>query len=116
VPPPRERERHRASLALRKPSSGSLRRQLPSSLRPRDLRLTDVVLEALFSFWIDFQKKAGEGGEDSSANSLGPYQRLRENILDKFDANTRTQRELLEAHLDMDAFIRFLRRLEDLKN
>jgi hypothetical protein len=47
---------------------------------------------------------------------LGPYQRLRENILDKFDANTRTQRELLEAQLEMDAFIHFLRRLEDLKN
>ena len=81
-----------------------------------DLRLNDVVLEALFLFWIDFQKKAGEDGEDSSANPLGPYQRLRSNILDKFDANTRTQRELLEAQLDMDAFIHFLRRLEDLKN
>jgi transcriptional regulator with XRE-family HTH domain len=81
-----------------------------------DLRLTDVVLEALFSFWMDFQEKAEEGGEAGSANPLGPYNRLRENILDKFDANSRTQRELLVAHLDMEAFIHFKRRLEDLKD
>ncbi|HEV7504479.1 MAG TPA: helix-turn-helix transcriptional regulator [Thermoanaerobaculia bacterium] len=80
-----------------------------------DLRLTDVVLEALFSFWMDFQRKAEEGGDAGSANSLGPYRRLRENVLDKFDANTRTERELMEARLDMEAFIHFKRRLEDLK-
>lgn len=80
------------------------------------LRLTDVVLEAMFSFWMDFQRKAAEGGETSSANPLGPYNRLRENILDKFDANSRTQRELLVAHLDMDAFIHFKRSLAGLKD
>jgi transcriptional regulator with XRE-family HTH domain len=62
---------------------GPMRPKLVRSIcEALDLRLNDVVLEALFSFWIDFQKKAGEGGEDSSANPLGPYQRLRENILD----------------------------------
>jgi transcriptional regulator with XRE-family HTH domain len=81
-----------------------------------DLRLTDVVLEALISFWMDFQRKAEEEGEPGSANPLGPYHRLREKILDKFDANTRTQRELIQAHLDMEAFIYFKLRLEDLKD
>jgi|GEM_PF-2061772 len=80
------------------------------------LRFADVVLEALFSFWMDFQKKAAAGGEAGSANALGPYHRLRETVLDKFDANTRTRRELIEAQLDMEAFIHFKRRLEDLKD
>lgn len=81
-----------------------------------DLRLTDVVLEALSSIWMDFQRKAEEEGEPGSAKPLGPYYRLRENILDKFDASTRAQRELIQAHLDMEAFIYFKMRLEDLKD
>jgi len=81
-----------------------------------DLRLTDVVLEALSSFWMDFQRKAEEEGEPGSANPSGPYYRLRKNILEKFDANTRAQRELIQAHLDMEAFIYFKLRLEDLKD
>ena len=80
------------------------------------LRHNDVVQEAMFSFWMDFQSKAAEDGKDGSANPLGPYHRLREKILEKFDANIRTQRELIEAYLEMVAFIHFKTRLEGLKD
>jgi len=124
------KEKHVSQLALAETvriSDGTLRRieMGQGPMRPKfvtaicdalGLRLADVVLEALFSFWMDFQRKAAEDAEDGSANPLGPYQRLREKILDRFDANTRTRRELIEARLDMEAFIHFKMKLEDLED
>jgi transcriptional regulator with XRE-family HTH domain len=122
----KERDMSQVALAEKLRISDATLRRIETGLgpmRPRivasickalDLRLDDVVLEALFSFWKDFQRRATEGGGEDSANVLGPYQRLRERILDKFDAHVRSRRELMEADLDLQAFIHFKLKLDGL--
>jgi transcriptional regulator with XRE-family HTH domain len=79
-----------------------------------DVLLDDVVLEALFSFWKDFQRRASEGTAAGATSILGPYQRMRDRIFERYEANVRTGRELMEANLDLQAFIHFKMRLDTL--
>jgi transcriptional regulator with XRE-family HTH domain len=85
------------------------------SMRPRYVRAictalgldySELVTEALFTFWNNFRATG-------SAPGTRPVQFLRERILARVDAHQKTERDLVEAYLDFESFVHFKTKFED---